>query len=288
MNEYAPQSFHYEPPQPVGAGGVVPILCASPHSGRHYPQAWLEQSDLSHMALRKSEDVAIDRLYEGMPKLGMGLLVAQFARAYVDLNRDRTELDPALIDGAPSGRGNARVASGLGVIPRIVGPRTYIQKGKITLAEAEARLSTVWDPYHTILNSLLTAQRARAGCAILLDLHSMPQAALDAIGQPQIEIVLGDLHGRSCAPWLSDILEAAFITQGFRVQRNIPFAGAYNMQRYGNPRQNLHAFQIEISRRLYVDEGTYTLSPEFPQVQDRIYRAMAQASEMILAELDVR
>lgn len=285
MNEHTPPPFHYEPASAQMGGAAVPILCASPHSGRHYPQPWLSGSELSHMALRKSEDVAIDQLFARVPELGMALICAQFARAYVDLNRDRSELDPALIEGAPMDRRNARIASGLGVIPRIVGPRTYIQKGKITQAEAEARLAQIWDPYHAALNTRLNAFLSAHRLAILIDLHSMPQAALDAIGQPDLDIVLGDLHGQSCAPWVTDMVEVALMAQGFRVQRNVPFAGAYNMQHYGRPKLGRHALQIEISRRLYVDESSYEPTAHFTDVQTRLTRAMADVAVAVRARV---
>ena len=227
------------------------------------------------MALRKSEDVSVHALYADAPDIGLGLLSARYARAYVDLNRARDELDPALIEGAQAAGRNPRVASGLGVIPRIVGPRAYIQKGKITQEAAEERLTHVWDPYHTQLRALLNTHYVQGGQVILLDLHSMPQAALDAIGQPDLDIVLGDLHGQACAPWITEVAEAALIAQGFRVQRNIPFAGAYNMQQYGRPRMGRHALQIEIARRLYMDEGSYDMTADFAAVRARLARALA-------------
>jgi N-formylglutamate deformylase len=103
----------------------------------------------------------------------------------------------------------------------------------------------------------------------------MPQAALDAIGQPDLDIVLGDLHGQACAPWITEVAEAALIAQGFRVQRNIPFAGAYNMQQYGRPRMGRHALQIEIARRLYMDEGSYDMTAGFAAVRARLAQALA-------------
>ena len=115
---------------------------ASPHSGNHYPEAFLAQSQLDRQAIRSSEDAFVDQLFACAPEFGAPLLAAAVPRAFVDLNRSTDELDPALIEGVRRQGHNPRVASGLGVVPRVVANGRAIYRGKIRLAEAQARIST--------------------------------------------------------------------------------------------------------------------------------------------------
>ncbi|NCT13262.1 MAG: N-formylglutamate amidohydrolase, partial [Rhodobacterales bacterium] len=186
-------------------------------------------------------------------------LAAAAARAYVDLNRASEELDPALIEGVRRAAHNPRIASGLGVIPRVVANGRAIYRGKIGLDEAQARLTGYWRPYHDMLQALLDQSHAQFGEAILIDCHSMPHEALEHIGPaagPRPDVVLGDRFGAAAAASVMERIEAAFTGAGLRVVRNMPFAGAYVTQHYGRPSRRQHAVQVEIDRALYMDERT--------------------------------
>lgn len=257
--------------------GDTCAIFASPHSGRLYTEGFQSASILDLPLLRSSEDAFVDLLSARAPECGAPLLRARFPRAYVDLNRDQDELDPALIaDLARKGPIGARVAAGLGVIPRVVAGGRAIYHGKISRAEAELRLATVWRPWHAQLNSLIAMARARHGEAILFDMHSMPGEALDHLGANCPQIVLGDLHGTSAARQLSAQVMAAFEAEGFSVLRNTPFAGAYVAHRYGRPARGQHVMQIEIDRALYMDEARIAPRPDFDAFADRIGRVIAR------------
>jgi N-formylglutamate amidohydrolase len=232
-----------------------PVLVSSPHSGRIYPPAFLAQSALDMAAIRSSEDAFVDRLVACAPKLGAPLLLAHVPRAYIDLNRGHDELDPAVIHGARRSDGNPRIASGLGVVPRVVSGGRAIYSGKLSFAEAEARIAAHWHPYHTALRALMNETISRFGYAILLDMHSMPTEAAQMQRPHQPEIVLGDRHGASASGAVVAQIESAFTAQGLRVMRNTPFAGAYIAQHYGRPFAGAHVVQIEMSRGLYMDEA---------------------------------
>ncbi len=97
----------------------------------------------------------MDRLFAAAPGLGAPLLAARVPRAFVDLNRAVDELDPAVIEGVTRNSHNPRIESGLGVIPRVVAGGRAIYSGKLTRAEAEARLHRYWHPYHQTLRGLI-------------------------------------------------------------------------------------------------------------------------------------
>ena len=251
------------------------VVFATPHSGRCYPVDFLEQTVLNAHVIRSSEDAFVDHLFGAAPQFGAPLLSALLPRAYVDLNRACDELDPAVIEGAPRTPHNPRVASGLGVIPRVVAGGRAIYAGKLTLEQAAARLDQAWHPYHAALRGLMEETHRQFGQVILLDCHSMPHEAIAfSARQGQPDIVLGDRHGAAASGAVTDLVEAAFQTVGFRVARNAPFAGAFIAQSYGRPVSGRHVIQIEVDRSLYMDEARIIPLPEFDTVQRRISQAI--------------
>ncbi len=242
------------------------VVFASPHSGRDYSPAFLRRAALDEHAIRSSEDAFVDELFGAAPLQGAPLLAADAPRAYVDLNRAPEELDPALIEGVRRVAHNPRIASGLGVIPRVVANGRPIYEGKLSLRDAQARIAGHWRPYHDRLQALLDESHALFGEAILLDCHSMPHEALENMGPPgaaRPDVVLGDRFGAAASGAVVDRIEAAFTGAGLRVARNMPFAGAYITQHYGRPSRRQHAVQIEIDRGLYMDERTIRPRPDY-------------------------
>jgi len=255
------------------------VVFASPHSGRDYPWSFLRTSLLDAHAIRTSEDAFVDQLFEAAPLFGAPFLKAGAPRAFVDLNRAPDELDPALIEGLPPQGHNPRVASGLGVIPRVVANGRAIYRGKISRFEAERRIDEIWRPYHAMLHRLLGEATTEFGQTVLIDCHSMPHEAMDGIakgGVQRPDIVLGDRFGAAAHAEIVDRVEAAFANAGFVVARNAPFAGAYIAQAYGRPSRQQHAVQIEIDRSLYMNERLIRPNGAFDDVRDRLRGVIAE------------
>ena len=259
------------------------VVFASPHSGRDYSWSFLQHTVLDEHAIRTSEDAYVDRLFDCAPQFGAPLLRAGAPRAYVDLNRSADELDPALIEGARRHGHNPRVASGLGVVPRVVANGRVIYRGKLPMTEARYRIDRYWKPYHHQLQGLLNEAHDAFGQAILIDCHSMPHEAVDSVVRPgskRPEIVVGDRFGASSRGDLVDQVEAAFAAAGLTVVRNAPFAGAYITQHYGRPSRNQHAIQIEIDRALYMDETSIRPNANFPAFRNLLRTVIAELSMM--------
>ncbi len=247
---------------PAGAPPPTALVFASPHSGAVYPEDMIAAARLPVETLRASEDAFVDRIIGGAPVLGAAVIRARFARAYIDLNREAWELDPSMFeDELPDyaqGR-TARVAAGLGAIPRLAGEGRPIYARKLTFDEARRRVDLAHGPYHAALDRQLAAARAAHGAAILIDWHSMPAAAASgqrARGGGPCDIVLGDRFGAACSPKLTGLVERELEAMGYRVARNAPYAGGYTTEHYGRPAKRTHALQIEINRALYMDETT--------------------------------
>ncbi len=280
-------AFAVEPPievlRPARLAG--PLLFSSPHSGNVYPPAFVATSRLDPLTLRRSEDAFVDELFAAAPGAGAPLLRAKFPRAFVDPNREPYELDPGMFaDALPAyvNRSSPRVGAGLGTIAKVVASGAEIYDGKLVFAEAEARIERLYRPYHAALETLVEEAVGHCGSAWVIDCHSMP-----AIGGPtdrdsgrrRVDFVLGDAHGASCAAWLVDWTDSFLRGLGYTVTRNDPFAGGFITRHYGRPAERRHALQIEINRRLYMDEERIARSPGFAALARDLGKFIAAASE---------
>jgi N-formylglutamate amidohydrolase len=263
-------------------GRTTPVICASPHSGRIYPAEMMAASQLDRRAIRRSEDAHVDDLIAEAPQFGHTLMAAELARAFLDVNREPWELDPAMFEDelpAFAKARTARVAAGLGAIARIVCEGQEIYARKLTFAEAEARVRQVHQPYHAALAALMAETKAAHGLAILVDWHSMPAAASARSGEG-CDVVLGDRFGAACHPAVTGLVERELTAMGYRVARNAPYAGGYTTEHYGRPGRKSHALQIELSRALYFDEAAMQPTAGVAQLKHdlaRLFRALAAA-----------
>ena len=257
---------------------TVPVVFASPHSGRDYPTEFLAASRLDAIAVRRSEDAFVDEIFAAAPKAGAPLLRAQFPRAFVDPNREAFELDPNMFEDAlPSyvNTNSPRVAAGLGTIARVVTSGEEIYDARLCFAEAKRRIETYYVSYHKALRGLVEATRERFGVCLLVDCHSMPSVGgpMDNDrGRRRVDFVLGDCHGTACAPVVTDMARQALADMGYVVTRNAPYAGGFTTRHYGRPHDGVHALQIEINRNLYMDEKRITRGPGLPELAVRMGR----------------
>jgi N-formylglutamate amidohydrolase len=151
----------------------------------------------------------------------------------------------------------SHIRAGLGTIPRVVAIGDNIYRERLTFKEAKERIEDNYIPYHNALSGLLNQTREKFGNALLIDCHSMPSAnegPQNLFSAPLADIILGDCHGKSCDPLITDAAEQICLDIGLSVARNKPYAGGYTTRHYGQPKYNFHSLQIEIKRSLYMDE----------------------------------
>lgn len=254
-------------------GHRLPLICASPHSGRDYPAEILTESRLALPELRRSEDCFVDEIFAAAPRLGVPLLKALFPRVFVDVNREPFEFDPEMFQGALPDFVNTaspRVRAGLGTIARIVanGEAIYPDTYRLDFAVAEQRIRRYYDPYHRALADLITRTQDRFGYCLVLDCHSMPSPGGNGLKGP--DFVLGDCHGISCASKVTRCVELYLRRRGYDVVRNTPYAGGYTTRNYGKPRQGVHVLQLEICRSLYMDERNLTPTAGLARMAERM------------------
>jgi N-formylglutamate deformylase len=261
----------------------APVVFASAHSGRAYTTELLSGVRLGSLSLRRSEDCFVDELFKAAPAHGAALVAANFPRAFCDANREPWELDPAMFnEQLPDwvNTNSPRVSAGLGTIAKVVASGEPIYGGKLSFLEAERRIHSYWHPFHDALRLVVEDVKARFGYCLLIDCHSMPSTGQGhrANGKA-VDFVLGDLHGAACASRVTRAVENFLGGRGFQVRRNDPYAGGFITKHYGKPAHDVHALQVEIARRLYMDEGLIERSPGFAAVEQTITALVAFITE---------
>ena len=248
-----------------GNGSPSQWLITSPHSGHYYPRDFILKSKLDSQQLRLSEDMYIDTLLSDVPQAGASLLSATYPRAYVDLNREPYELDASMFsDPLPDyvNKDSTRVLGGLGTIAKIVTERLEIYDRPLVFSEAEQRIEKIYFPFHKCLKQQIETARDFWGKAYLLDVHSMPSNAVRKYKggkSGSVDFVLGNRHGRSCDADIYDVVYDFLTDAGYYVEKNKPYAGGYITEHYGNPSEGFHTLQLEVNRKLYMNETSYDL-----------------------------
>ena len=254
----------------------LPVLLSVPHAGRDYPDWIVAEACGGRASLEPLEDPLVDRLaWRGLAK-GFGAVVATTPRAAIDCNRAEDDLDPLLVEGAPPRADGAR--RGLGLVPSHTARHGMLWRRRLSLDEVEARLAAVHRPYHQALTDGLAGAERRFGTALLLDLHSMPPRPRGAA-----QIVLGDRHGTSAAPWLTELAARIARERGFSVALNDPFAGGQIVARHGRPIESIHAIQVEVDRSTYCLADARTPGPGFERVA-MLFESLATVLGERLAE----
>jgi N-formylglutamate amidohydrolase len=264
-----------------------PIIYASPHSGHFYPDTFIQGSKLTPIDLRKSEDAFVDELYESCVENGSPLLVANYPRSYVDLNREPYELDPTMFRGNLPSYVNVdspRVIAGLGTIAKIVAKGMDIYRNKLDFAQIHERINEIYHPYHNALKQLIEHTKDQFGFCIVIDCHSMPSSEPPLSGtKPKTidnDVVLGDRFGTSCDSWITNTVEASLKRQGLKIVRNRPYAGGFTTQHYGFPRKDVHVLQIELNRRLYMNEETIERNQNFSKTQSILSQTIRELADL--------
>ncbi|MEL7032267.1 MAG: N-formylglutamate amidohydrolase [Pseudomonadota bacterium] len=263
----------------------APVVFASPHSGTIYPDSMRQLLCVPLSDLQRTEDAFVDEFYRPAIQHGAILLSANYARGFVDLNRDARELDASMFhDGLPrtAGMPSARVKAGLGCLPRVGASGRDIYAAPMSKQDGQFRLDAIYDQYHQALQSQIEQLKTEWSDIVIIDCHSMPSRQPGKSSMP--DIVLGDRFGSSCSSTLTSIVERRFRREGLSVTRNAPYAGGYTTRRYGRPRRGIHVLQIEINRGLYMNEMKVEKSAGFERLSTQISGLIEDIIDFALRE----
>ena len=248
--------------------GTGPLVLDSPHSGTRYPADFAYACDLN--ALRTAEDTHVEKLYDFAPVLGVHWVQAHFPRSYLDANRNTTEMDATLLDAPwPNAVETdstilAKVRLGKGLIWRTTDAGVPIYARPLSVAEVQGRIENCWKPYHAAVMHAIDAAHARHGYSMHINCHSMPavaaSSATDFPGEAHADFVVGDREGTSASAALSALVCAHLRGLGYDVSYNHPYKGVELVRRYSDPAAQRHSIQLEINRKLYMNEATFELN----------------------------
>ena len=250
---------------------AVPLVLDSPHSGHDFPADF--DAIVTEAEVRESEDCYVDELYAAARELGAPLLAASFPRTYLDPNRHAGDIDLELIEGPwpweyrPSGK--ARIGKSL--IWRTLDDGRPIYARKLAPEAVRRRIERFHAPYHKDLKEHLDAAYKRFGRVYHINCHSMRCVAGkqsdDGAGNVRADFVLGDRDGTTCAPAFTELVRRTLAGMGYDVRVNDPYKGVELVRAYSDPRAGRHSLQIEIHKRLYMDESTLRKNAGFARLQ---------------------
>lgn len=254
-------------------GPETPVVVEVAHAGLDVAAPYLEPLAAPARAIARDADLYVDALYADATAEGASVLVARTSRYVVDVNRAETDVDAEVVEGARSD-----VVLHHGLVWRTTSDGEPALSRKLTRLELEERLAGVWRPYHQALAGLIARKQARFGVCMVLAAHSMPSVeragangaggrVLPRAGRPRADVVPGTRGRRSAGPAFIDAVDARAAAQGWTVRHDDPYAGGFTTQHYGRPEVGVHVVQVELARRLYLDEATLRPGPQFAGVR---------------------
>jgi N-formylglutamate amidohydrolase len=272
----------YERIDPMGR--ETPVVVEIPRAGLETAGPFLEPLAAPARCIGRDADLYVDALYGDAPLEGATMLVARVSRYVIDVNRAESDVDADVVEG---GRADIRVHHGL--VWRTTSEGEPALTRRLTRMELEERLDLVWRPYHKELASIIEQKRARFGIAVVLAAHSMPSVersprAVRGEGRAppagRADVVPGTRGRRSAGARFIDVVETQALSNGWTVRHDDPYAGGFTTQHYGRPSDRMHVVQVELARRLYLDETTLRPSPTMPAVRRWCRRLVGALGEL--------
>jgi N-formylglutamate deformylase len=239
-------------------GPATPLVVEVPHAGLYVDATALSTLLAPANALGRDADLYVDELFHDAPSEGAALITSHVSRYVIDLNRADSDFDALAVEN-----GSARV-SPHGLIWRTTTEGRSALVGPLPRAELERRLDTYYRPYHAAVRRLLDARVTSFGYAILLCAHSMPSRGRDGhqdLGRERADVVPGTRGRTSAAAVVIDTVDRVVREAGFSVAHDQPYRGGFSTGHYGRPEHAVHAIQVELNRKLYMNELSLEKKP---------------------------
>ena len=258
----------------------LPFFLSIPHSGEQVPDnvAWLQ--NLPEVTLMRDVDRYVDKLYQpAINDLNLPNIVTQWHRYVVDLNRKEDQYDATAVVGAPLAAG--KEPKGL--------HWSQTTHGEILINEPMTQdlhnelVQKYYKPFHQQVQKLRQEMLSQFKVVYHLDLHSMPSVGTSLHtdpGQERPEIVVSDYHGEKSNSDFRDIVMKAYQEAGFQVGYNFPYVGGGITRMYGEPEKGFNTIQIEMNRKLYMNEETKMLNDDtLVGVQKKLSQAISKVKK---------
>ncbi len=263
-----------------------PVIVSIPHAGTVFPYEFMSYTSRTIDELRSNEDLFVNSLIEPLSDSGIGIVSMNIARAFIDVNRDKIELDAKMFYDYPKDKlviENHRCRFGLGLIHRIDADNNPIYKGLLSYNEVQARIKNVYDVYHKKLSQLINKCIKKFGMCFLIDCHSMPSKICNIVPlSDNIDFCIGNLFSQSCPQSMTSFIEDGLKQKGYNVSLNVPYSGAFITFNYCQPRKKVYTLQLEVNRALYSQENLLIKNNNFQSVSDDICSVIDGFAKKIL------
>lgn len=225
--------------------GTTPLLISVPHDGREIPDDIATRMSPAGLDIPDT-DWHVAELYRFAADIGASMLVANYSRFVVDLNRP--DSDETLYTG--------QVATGLCPSQTFAGENIYRDGSLVGEQEKSHRVSEYWRPYHEQLARTLDALRQKHGFALLWDAHSIPGVVPRLFDGTLPDLNVGTYDNRSCDTEIADAVFSVATASPFSAVLNARFKGGHITRHYGDPAGAVQAVQLEIAQHSYMNETT--------------------------------
>ena len=222
--------------------GDAPLIISIPHAGTTIPQ------EIDGLVSRKNAimdaDFYIDRLYDFAKELGATIIKTEISRTVIDVNRN------------PDGRSLYPGLSVTELCPTSSFDNSplYEKGGEPNAFEILQRQKEYYTPYHSQIKHQIQRLRAKYSNIVLYDAHSI-KSRVPRFFDGELPLYnLGTNDGKSCDTKLSDGIikkcpKGQYVLDG-------RFKGGFITRNYGAPVNGVHAIQMELAMRGYLDEST--------------------------------
>lgn len=230
--------------------GTEPLIVSLPHTGAELPDG-IAPAFASPWLATRDTDWWIDRLYDFARDLGATTVRTRMSRSVIDVNRD-----PSGVSLYPG-----QFTTGLCPTETFDGEPLYADATP-DQAEIDRRRETYFKPYHSALDCEIDRLRGLHPRIVVYDAHSI-RSVVPALFDGELpNFNIGTNGDASCDPALTGLVEAACDVEGFNRVTNGRFKGGWITRRYGRPETGVHAVQMELACRGYMDDLAKPPTPE--------------------------
>lgn len=246
--------------------GQLPLMISIPHAGTRLTPA-VEKGLTDEARPLQDTDWHIPRLYDFARAMGASILVGNYSRLVIDLNRPAD--DKPLYTTATTG-----------LFPDVLfdGRPSFLPDAAPSDEERAGYLQNIWQPYHQQLQNELARLKAQHGYALLFDAHSIASVIPRLFDGKLPDLNLGTNGGESSPASLSDrLVTCCQQQQQFSHVLNGRFKGGYITRAYGQPQEHQHAVQLELAQVNYMSEQTFEFDAARAAPLQRLLQQMIES-----------